>query len=356
MTIQLSPSVTHPTIAEVYQNIRGKKLILRPDFQRRFVWTHDHQEEFLDTILRGYPFPEIYVCRGDIDIVNLTTTQHVIDGQQRLTTIQRYIDGAEERPFTKIEPFSSLSNDAKKEFLAYQIVMRDLGEVDDTLIREIFRRINLTKFKLEDVEIHNAVYDGEFIQTAKDLLKTVDLRTYDVFHESEFTRMADLHFILLVMSTIENGGYFVQDNEIETCIAQFNESYPRRHEMADILMATFSAIDRLQLPVDSIWFRKSNFFTMVVEFARHQAQLPDDVVERLLTLEERILDARLKPDTKYGRYYGYMYTGTTGRKARIERATLFNAHVFGEGDPGGPPTSNEPTRRSDGPDPQGKVA
>jgi len=330
MTIQLSPSVTHPTIAEVYQNIRAKKLILRPDFQRRFVWTHEHQEEFLDTILRGYPFPEIYVCRGTIDVVNLTTTQHVIDGQQRLTTIQIYIDGRQERPFGKISAFATLTEEQKKEFLSYQMVMRDLGEVDDSLIREIFRRINLTKFKLEDVEIHNAVYDGYFIQAAKDLLASVDLRSYDVFHESEFTRMADLHFVLLVMSTLANEGYFPQDNEVETYIAKFNEEYPAGPTTSDLLRRTFGAIDGLGLEPDSIWFRKSNFFTMVVEFARHDVQLPDDVVPRLLALEEKILGARLQPHTVFGKYYSYMYTGTNGRKARIERSTVFNAEVFDE--------------------------
>lgn len=330
MTIQLSPSVTNPTVAEVYQSIRGKRLILRPDFQRRFVWTHEHQEEFLDTIIRGFPFPEIYVCRGDVDIVNLTTTQHVIDGQQRLTTIQLYIDGKNEKPFSKIPSFAALTESQKKEFLSYKLVMRDLGDVDDALIREIFRRINLTKFKLEDVEIHNAVYDGDFIQAAKQLLASIDLRTYDVFHESEFTRMADLHFILLVMATLENDGYFPQDNEVEAYISRFNEEYPNQDKTTERLKQVFAAIDTLNLPTDSIWFRKSNFFTMVVEFARHDLQLPQDVIDRLLALEANILGAKLQPDTQFGKYYGYMYTGTTGRKARIERAIVFNEHVFGE--------------------------
>lgn len=332
MTKQLSPSVTHPTIAEVYQNIRAKKLVLRPDFQRRFVWTHEHQEEFIDTILNGFPFPEIYVCRGTIDVVNLTTTQHVIDGQQRLTTIQRYIEGNQDHQFKKIPEFSQLSEERKKEFLSYQLVMRDLGDVDDSLIREIFRRINLTKFKLEDVEIHNAVYDGEFIQTAKAILEQVDLRSYAVFHESEFTRMADLHFILLVMSTLENGGYFVQDNEVEGFIAKFNEEYPSGDRMKELLQEVFSKIDDLGLAPDSIWFRKSNFFTLVVELAKHEGDLPANATEILMRLDQEILAARLKPETIFGTYYGYMYTGTTGRKARIERASILNKYLFEEED------------------------
>ncbi|CCQ50260.1 hypothetical protein [Crocosphaera watsonii] len=82
--------------------------------------------------------------------------------------------------------------------MSYQIVVRDIGQVDDSDIKEVFRRINLTKFKLEDVEIYNAIYDGEFIQTAKDILDNIDLSDFPVFRESEFTRMADLYFISYV--------------------------------------------------------------------------------------------------------------------------------------------------------------
>lgn len=93
MIIQIKPSVTNPTIADIYQSIDQGKLILQPDFQRKFVWTHEHQESFIDTILNGLPFPEIYVCDGEVDVQKMRTTHLVIDGQQRLTTIRNYIDG-----------------------------------------------------------------------------------------------------------------------------------------------------------------------------------------------------------------------------------------------------------------------
>jgi len=48
MTSQIKPSVTNPTIADIYQAIDAEKLVLRPDFQRKFVWTAEHQEAFLN--------------------------------------------------------------------------------------------------------------------------------------------------------------------------------------------------------------------------------------------------------------------------------------------------------------------
>ena len=53
MQRQIKPSVTNPTLADIYQNINSGKLVLKPDFQRKFVWTHDHQEDFIDTIIQG---------------------------------------------------------------------------------------------------------------------------------------------------------------------------------------------------------------------------------------------------------------------------------------------------------------
>lgn len=328
MSLQIKPSVTNPTIADVYHFIDEGKLVLRPDFQRKFVWTHEHQEEFMDTILNGLPFPEIYVCEGEIDVQKLRTTRYVIDGQQRLTTIRNYIEGKHDHPFTKIPSFESLTDDQKGDFLSYQIVMRDIGKVDEETTREIFRRINLTKFKLDDVEIHNAVYDGHFIQAAKIVLANILLEEYGVFRESEFSRMGDLHFILLVMATIENGGYFAQDREVEPKVAGFNDEYPNESHLVALLIETFAVIKDLGLPLDSMWFRKSNFFTLVVETANHIRNLPSDFPQRLLALEENVMNNRTNTDSEFYTYYSYMYQATHGRTARVTRAEFFRKYCL----------------------------
>ncbi len=324
MPNQIKPSVTNPTVADIYQLIDEGKLVLRPEFQRNFVWTHEHQEEFIDTMLNGLPFPEIYVCEGEVDVQKLRTTRIVIDGQQRLTTIRNYIEGSHEHPLIKTPAYQSLTQEAKLEFLGYQLVMRDLGKIDDETTREIFRRINLTKFKLDDVEIHNAIYDGKFIQAAKTILNNVELEQYGVFRESEFTRMADLHFILLVMSTIENGGYFAQDREVETMVSGYNDEYPNKDHMIALLIKTFATIKDLELPFDSMWFRKSNFFTLIVEIAKHITDgLPHNFGDRLIALEDNVMENKMNSESEYCKYYSYMYQATHGRSARVVRGEFF---------------------------------
>lgn len=329
MTQQIKPSVTNPTIADIYENISSGRLVLRPAFQRKFVWTHEHQEDFIDTILNGFPFPEIYVCEGGVDLKKLRTTRHVIDGQQRLTTIKKYIEGDHEKALTKVPTYESLSDERKQDFLSYQIVMRDIGKVSEDTIREVFRRINLTKFKLEDIEIHNAVYDGHFIQTAKNILDHAGLEKYGVFRESEFTRMADLHFILLVMATLENGGYFAQDREVEPKVAEFNDEYPNKDHMVATILKTFAIIKDADLDPDSIWLRKSNFFTLVVELSRHLDRAPENLKEKLDSMGRTIIENKNNSKSEYSEYYAYMYQATHGRKARVIRGKFFERDILG---------------------------
>lgn len=329
MSSQIKPSVTTPKIADIYQDIDSGKLVLRPDFQRKFVWTQEHQEEFIETILGGFPFPEIYVCEGSLDTKRLKTTQHVIDGQQRLTTIKNYIENDFEKPLKKIPPFDALDERGRIEFLGYNVVFRDIGKVEEDVIREIFRRINLTKFKLEDVEIHNAIYDGEFIKTAKEVIDNISLENYGVFHESEFTRMADLHFILLVMSTLEVGGYFNRDAEIEKSISKYNDEYSNSSHMKSNLLKTFAIIEDLELPLDSIWFRKSCFFTLVAEICFNLSSIPADFKEKLNQFDADVFKNKDEKGSDYEIFYSYMYSGTTGRKARIERSRIFGKYILG---------------------------
>ncbi|WP_431689337.1 DUF262 domain-containing protein [Hahella sp. NBU794] len=327
MSAQIKPSVTNPTIADIYEKIDSNRLNLSPDFQRKFVWTHEHQEEFLDTILHGFPFPEIYVCQGATDTKKLRTTQKVIDGQQRLTTIKKYIENDFKKELKIVPSFDNLTEGQREDFLSYQIVVRDIGKVEEGLIREIFRRINLTKFKLDDIEIHNAIYDGKFIQVAKELADEVALDEFGVFHESEFTRMADVHFFLQVMSTLVRGGYFPRDNEVEKCVAEFNEEFPESHRVKSQVLKAISIIQGLGLELDSIWFRKSCFFTLVVELCL-AGNIPPDFTRRLNDFDEEVLKSKNMKETDHGLFYHSMYSGTNDRKARVNRSELFRKYML----------------------------
>ena len=81
-------------------------------------------------------------------------------------------------------------------------------------------------------------------------------------------------------------------------------------------------LETFNLDTDSMWYRKSNFFTMFVELSK-VSQIPDDIVDKIQHFETEVLANKGKEETDFGKYYSVMYTGTNSRGARIKRASLF---------------------------------
>lgn len=80
MARQIPSIPTSKSISDLIGMINRGELILQPEFQRRLVWNSSHKEAFIDTILSGYPFPEIYIAQSGVDIETLQSQQVVVDG------------------------------------------------------------------------------------------------------------------------------------------------------------------------------------------------------------------------------------------------------------------------------------
>ena len=325
MATAISSSPSTKKISDLINYIKRGDLILQPEFQRKLVWNPKHKEAFIDTILLGFPFPEIYIAESGIDLDTLETQQVVVDGQQRLSTIMEYVAGDLE--CKKIVPFASLDDQSKKDFLNYDVVVRDLKDTAPELIKEVFRRINQTKYNLNSVEIQNAIYDGEFISTAKEILALFDRDSLPVFSDNDVTRMEDLNFMLQMMATYEEGGYFGGNTKTEKIIMMYNDEYPNKEYVKDLFIRTINAIIELSIAPDSMWFRKSNFFTLFVELLK-VVEIPDDIKSRLDNFEIRVMANKGNDNSEYGKYYSVMYTGTNSRAARSERGRLFKKEVI----------------------------
>lgn len=76
------------SVNEVVKRINAGRYQLDPDFQRTFVWEIDKQSKLIESCLMRIPLPVFYVAEAkDGKII-------VVDGLQRLTTLQRFLDNA----------------------------------------------------------------------------------------------------------------------------------------------------------------------------------------------------------------------------------------------------------------------
>src|SRR5687768_16133211 len=79
-------------IIQLYNKLEAGQLDPSPGFQRKLVWRKQHKYDFIQTILMNFPFPEVYIAPDSIDTDALHIKELIVDGQQRLTTIQNYIN------------------------------------------------------------------------------------------------------------------------------------------------------------------------------------------------------------------------------------------------------------------------
>lgn len=325
MATQIFTNIGLINISSLISDIRQDRLILQPEFQRKLVWNDKHKELFIETILKGYPFPEIYIAQSGVDFETLQTQQVVVDGQQRLSTIIKYVSN--ELPCKTIPRFNDLSPQEKCDFLNYGVSVKDLGSASSETIKEVFYRINQTQYSLNPIEIQHAFYDGEFISIAKEILDTFNISVLPVFSNTEIERMIDLNYILLLMATYEEGGYFSNNIKTEDYIINYNDEYPNKNMVKSKFCNLLQFIVELQLPYDSMWFRKSNFFTLFCEIAKLEI-IPNGLKEKLCLFEEKVMENKTNTESEYAKYYSAMYTGTNSRTARIDRGVLFRRGVI----------------------------
>lgn len=152
----------------VYNELEGKglyglsgRLVIQPEYQRNYIYNDGKKDvAVIDSILKGYPLGLIYfVLEGD--------QLEVLDGQQRITSIGRFVtgkfaikvDGSE-------QTFSSLPLDQQQLILNHELLVYEC-EGTEKEIKEWFKTINIAGVPLTQQELLNAIYSGPFVTAAK---------------------------------------------------------------------------------------------------------------------------------------------------------------------------------------------
>ena len=78
------------SISQINDFNRRGLINMTPTYQRKSVWDDDKRSFFIDSLLRRYPVPTIFLGRR-IDLRTGEMMFDVIDGKQRLEAIFRFI-------------------------------------------------------------------------------------------------------------------------------------------------------------------------------------------------------------------------------------------------------------------------
>ncbi|MEU9254228.1 DUF262 domain-containing protein [Streptomyces sp. NPDC048270] len=260
----MKTTATNKKVRQLLTAIGQGGLILQPDFQRRLVWTIKNKQEFIKTVLEGLPFPEIFLCDGHVDLTTGMGTQQVVDGQQRITTLYQYFTASAELPVGPLTPYEELEDKEKLDFLNYDVVVRDLGELSDERVRQVFYRMNSTNYSLNAMEVNNARFDGALKRAAQDVSEWSFFDDHRVFNAADIRRMNDIKWCLTLIITLISG-YFSRDTEHEEYLEQYNSEFPEAEKVVGDISAAIELIEKLGVDSKSRIWQKNDLFTLLVE-------------------------------------------------------------------------------------------
>ncbi len=154
----------------VYNELEGKglfglsgRLTIQPEYQRNYIYANDRRDvAVIESILNGYPLGLIYFNK-----VNDSKLE-VLDGQQRITSIGRFVTGkfAVKDANGLEQYFSSYAADKQALILETKLLIYEC-EGTESEIKDWFRTINIAGVPLNDQELLNAVYSGPFVTLGK---------------------------------------------------------------------------------------------------------------------------------------------------------------------------------------------
>lgn len=325
----MKTTATNRKIRELLTRLREGKLIPRPDFQRRLVWNNKDKSSFLGTVLLNYPFPEVYVAAGDVNVETGEGTELLVDGQQRITTLFQYFTASPDLIlYGDVRPYAELSREQKEAFLQYDVVVRDLGLVEIDTLRNVFQRINATRYALNAMEIHNSRFEGEYKAFGERFAQYPFFENHRVFSASEIRRMQDVRFGLTVATTCLST-YFNRDDDLEEYLRRYNDEFPMQEDLARELGAVLDFVEQMNLPPTSRIWKKADLLTAIVElhaaiFKRQRELNPGVVAAALTTFYSEVSNAEVGNDqeSEPAQYYKAALQATNDRSSRVRRGEI----------------------------------
>lgn len=216
-----------------------KKLDLNPDYQRGGeVWSQEYKNYFIDTILRNFPAPAIFL---HVDTgADGRTIYHVVDGKQRLTTIFEFIiDGfpiGKPKKYYNPPPdlvgkvFSEFPDQVRKLFYEYEMPIQEVLNAPRDELIEAFYRLNRNVAKLTKQELRHAKYDGTFITLIENLADDPFWEEFGLFGKAKARRMADVEFISEIFLLTMHGVLDGSDTTLDNYYADYDDEIPDEEE------------------------------------------------------------------------------------------------------------------------------
>ncbi len=263
------------TIQEINRDFMEGKLFADSSYQRRKVWNDQDKVRLIETILMELVMPEVFFWTTDRDPDTGLASTHIVDGQQRINAIADFIGGEfslNERYLMNDEikrqcgkkEFKQLEQSFKNKIWEYPISIVEIDpECKMAEIKELFYRLNLTNYNLNQQEKRNSK-DSIFGD------KCEALSTYDfwkkakLFSSADARRMKDVEYCCSIY-ILANEGIIDQTNgkKINNYYDDYKDEFDADNQLKDKILKAMSVIeDILDKTTISFVSKKAQMYTL----------------------------------------------------------------------------------------------
>jgi hypothetical protein len=302
-----------------------------PQFQRDYVWNIKQASKFIESLLLGLPVPGIFLSRDD------NRKLLVIDGQQRLKTLQRFYNRLfEDREFSlrgvrtdfEGKTYTTLRDEDRRQLddsILHATIIQQLSPDDnDSSVYRIFERLNTGGTKLQPQEIRISIYHGPFVELLEHLNK---YESWRLIYGALSNRGKDQELILRFLAL-----YFMGDKYTKP-LNEFLNTFLQTHRfLKQIPSSKFESIFKDTIDAFSNALGKTAFRSQRVLNAAVFDSMMVGLAKRLetgpikdLTQVKKVHDTLIQRKD-----FTQLYTGPTTDEKAVEGRIQMAIDAFGE--------------------------
>lgn len=206
-TLQQELIVRGEQVERVFINYQDKKYVVNRQYQRKLIWTIEEKQNFIDSIIKGFPIPIILLAEP---LGRKDGTLEIIDGMQRMNAIMSFIsnDFSFNGFYFDLNTFATTKDlldrgviDQKMPLLdrsqclaiaSYPVPLSIYEAAERDSVEEVFRRINSGGRQLSRQELRAAGATNVFAECVRKISARVrgDTSNADLLLLSEMKKIS----------------------------------------------------------------------------------------------------------------------------------------------------------------------
>jgi hypothetical protein len=269
------------SIVEIAQWIRTRELTVNQEYQRAAgLWPKTAKSYFIDTILKGFPFPKIYF-HEKVDRELKKPKREIVDGQQRIRTIVEFLENKFALSNTSDfegSTFDDLGEEAKDAFYAYPVSVDVIRNAERPEILEMFRRMNAYTLPLNDAEKRQSNFFGEFKSWVN---RTLDeygsiFVDWQILSSRQILRMLDTELIADLALAIDQGIVSTSPKKLANIYRDNDAEFSHRQVFDERIAGTLAFVRGNMSFMAGTYLTKTHiFFSLVCALIYNRWGLPN---------------------------------------------------------------------------------